>query len=488
MTETSERRVAIIGGGFSGVAQAVALAKAGIPFVLFEKGSSVGGTWFWNKYPGLTCDVPVMAYCLSYDPQAKSEMLLATSDELQGHVEAVVERFDLAPHIRLNTEIVAARWSGSDWAIETAGGEVERFDVLAQATGFLHHPRFPQIAGLESFAGTVVHSSQWDRSLQTAGMRVAVIGNGSTGVQLVSALTEDAAEVSLFQRTPQWILPVPNVAVPGWIRRHYSASVERGAKLQRRLLGMVAAVLGGAATKNGMMRKSLALACRRNLARVKDPELRAKLTPTDPPGCKRPVMSWTFYEAIQRDNARLVTDGIAEIEPGGIRTVEGTLHEVDVIVLATGFQSHNYMRPMLVTGRGGLDLNTVWGDAPWAYNGIMVPGFPSMVMFMGPHAPLTNVSPIESAEHLSEFVVRAVRMLDAGEIQTLEPTAEALERWRAEVTAGLKGTTWDAGCTSWYVGGDGIPVNYPFSRKRWLSDLDAGPKTADLVVGVRAAA
>jgi cation diffusion facilitator CzcD-associated flavoprotein CzcO len=481
MGATVEHRpnVAIVGAGVSGLAMAIKLKAAGIPFTIFEKADDVGGTWRENTYPGLVCDVPAAVYTYSFERNPNWPRWLATGAEIQQYVAGVCEQHGLREHIRFATEIVEARWVDDRWQLRTADGGEHRFDALVHATGFLHRPRYPEIPGLETFAGAAFHSARWDHGVEVEGKRVGVIGTGSTGVQLVTALAGKAARVTMFQRTAQWIFPMGNPRVFEPMRR----SLARWPRLSEAWVRiLVRAIgdwfLGPAAMRPGWQRRVFGWACRVNLRTVRDPNLRGRLTPTYLPICKRPVMSTTFYKAIQRPDAELVDTGIDHVCPEGVVTTDGRLHELDVIVFATGFHAHSYMRPMRVVGDRGATLDEAWREGPSAYLTVAVAGFPNMFMLMGPYSPLVNVPVHESVELQADYIVRLLESLQRRGVRAVAPTPDAEDRWMAEIRAGMTPTVWANGCQSWYIGPDGVAVQWPFTRQR-LHSLLRGPDLAD---------
>jgi cation diffusion facilitator CzcD-associated flavoprotein CzcO len=474
--------VAIVGAGVSGLAMAIKLTEAGIPFTIFEKAREIGGTWRDNTYPGLTCDVPAAVYTYSFGRNPHWPRWLATGDEIQRYVEAVCEKHGVREHTRFATEVVEARWLDEHWQLRTAQGDEYRFDVVIHATGFLHRPRYPDIPGLETFAGAAFHSARWDHGVEFAGRRVGVIGTGSTGVQIVTALAGTAEHVAMFQRTAQWIFPMGNPRIPKPMRR----ALARWPGLSERWVQVLVRAIGDwflspAATRPGLQRRVFGWACRRSLRTVRDPELRARLTPTYQPLCKRPVMSTKFYKAIQRPDLELVETGIDHICPEGVVTSDGRLHELDVLALATGFDAHAYMRPMRVVGEQGVTLEQAWQDGPHAYLTVAVPGFPNMFTLMGPHSPLINVPVHESVELQADYILRVLELLGRPDITSAAPTADAAERWLADIRAGMAPTVWASGCQSWYIGPDGVAVQWPFTRKR-LRTLLRAPDLGDYAI------
>lgn len=360
MRERREPRVVIVGAGVAGITALHVFRERGFADVtVLEKGSDVGGVWYWNRYPGLTCDVPSQLYQFRFAPKPDWSRVWADGAEIQRYHRRVVDDLGLAGHIRTDTEVAAARWDEgtATWELILAArgdgdddgddDETITADVVVFATGVLHHPTIPDIPGLAEFRGGVVHTARWPDGLDTTGRRVAVLGTGSTGVQVVSALVGEAGSVTHYARTPQWILWAPMrmrqlVVVGSVLRRFPTAHRALYAALQ-----WGSGVLADITTRPSWRRRAVQAYARLSLrAQVRDPDLRARLTPEDEPLCKRQVVSGTYYRAIQRSDAELVTDAIAQVTPDGIRTADGTERPADVIVLATGFRAHDYMRPM----------------------------------------------------------------------------------------------------------------------------------------------
>jgi cation diffusion facilitator CzcD-associated flavoprotein CzcO len=346
-------------------------------------------------------------------------------------------------------------------------------DFLISACGFLHHPRYPEIEGLESFAGDMFHSARWDHSVPLRGKRIGLVGTGSTGVQITCGLSQEAGRLEIFQRTAQWVFPGRNP--------EYSAATQR---IMRRLPLLNRAayrfwqyyfehLIGRAVVQPGWQRRFVDLLCRLNLRTVKDPLLRAKLTPDHEPMCKRLVVSANFYKAVQQPNVDVVVRGIDHVEPKGIVTTDGKLHELDVLVLATGFDAHAYLRPMELHGPGGITLDDAWRDGPRAYRTVALPGFPNFFMLMGPHSPIGNQSMVIVAETQAGYAMQLIRMFMDGELDSVSPSAEATERFNAEMRAAMPNTIWTTGCNSWYLGKDGLPELWPFTPERHREMLRA---------------
>lgn len=461
-------RVGIVGAGMSGLCMAAKLKAAGIEdFRVFEKAGEVGGTWRENTYPGLSCDVPARFYSYSFAPNAGWSSRFAPGPEIQGYFIRTAAKLGLREKISFNTEVTRAAWTGSDWALQLSDGSTDTVDVLVSATGVLHRPRVPDIPGLDSFAGKAFHSARWDHDVPLDGRRIAVIGTGSTGAQIVTALSKRAGRLLVFQRTPQWIMPVPD-----WPYTRLSRTVLGRLPALNRLSyrfyqGLLEQTFGHATVRPGPRRAVISEICRLNLRlSVRDPELRRRLEPPDEPMCKRLIMSAGYYRAMQRPAVSLVTDPIERVEPRGIVTEGGPLHEVDVLVLATGFDAHAFFRPMELIGADGVTAGEVWRAGPRAYRTVAVPGFPNFFMLIGPHSPIGNHSLIAIAETQADYALRWITELRAGRVAHAAPSVAATEEFNAAMHRALPDTVWATGCSSWYLDADGRPELWPWSPAR----------------------
>jgi cation diffusion facilitator CzcD-associated flavoprotein CzcO len=462
-------RIVIVGAGMSGLLMGMRLEAAGFDgFTIYEKADRVGGTWRDNTYPGLVCDVPAALYTYAGRTNPDWSHRFARGDEIQRYLERTADEAGLSRSIRFGEEVVRAVFDGAQWQIETARGTRTTADVLITATGFLRRPRYPEIAGIESFAGTLFHSARWDHGATLAGKRVGIIGTGSSGVQIAPAIVASVGKLSVFQRTPPWLLPFPDQAYSRahQVRRRRLPALDR---LAYHAFGLMfewtfaRAVIG-----NRVLQGCFAQLCRLNLRLgVKDPALRARLTPRYRTGCKRLMFSSAFYPALQRPNAELVDAPIARIEPQGVVTADGRLHPLDVIVLATGYHAHDYMRPIEVTGQRGLALADAWKNGPEAYLTVAIPGFPNLFMLIGPRSPVGNFSLIAVAETQADYIVQLIREMAEGRAAALQPTRAATARFNDETRRALQGTVWMTGCRSWYLGEDGLPDVWPWTIARF---------------------
>ncbi len=467
--ETEGRpRFAVIGAGMSGVLAAIQLRERGYDFTVFEKADRVGGTWRENTYPGIACDVPSHLYSYSFALNPDWNYASSPGAEIQDYFERVAERTGVMGSIRFGEPVVRCEWQGERWEVETASGFVDHFEWVVAATGILHHPKLPDIEGRDSFAGDSFHSARWDHDVPLDGRRVGVIGNGSSGVQITGALAPRCAHYALFQRTAQWVVPVEQVEYTPEQRAELRANPAALQALHDELdqnfhTGFATQVLDA----NNEFFEGIRQVCSAHLdEHVKSPELREKLRPDYTPACKRLVISHNFYDSIQAPQAELVTDPIERIEPQGVRTANGRLHELDVLVFATGFHVDAFVRPMAIRGLGGRLLDDVWKERPSAYMSVTVPGFPNFFMMNGPNSPVGNFSLIRTAELQFGYLMRLVDHVEEGARRYAVPSPEAAVRFEAERVEAAKGTVWATGCRSWYLDDRGIPFlwSFPFSR------------------------
>ncbi|QLY33522.1 NAD(P)/FAD-dependent oxidoreductase [Nocardia huaxiensis] len=480
MTAPREPRIVIIGAGVSGIATAITLQRNGFhDFVMLEKGSDVGGVWHWNHYPGLTCDVPSQLYQFGFAPKPDWSRVFAPGPEIQGYLADIADRYGLRPHLRVNAEVVAARFTGTGWQVETADGSSYDADFVIAATGVLHHPAIPDIPGLADFTGDVLHTARWDDEMPTDGRRIAVIGTGSTGVQVVSALQPKARAIAHFVRSPQWVIWAPmNLPQPGIV----GAVLDRLPQLNRALhqAGMTGArVFTDVVTRPSWRRRAVQEYAKLSLlAQVRQPAMREQLTPDYQPLCKRQVLSGSYYRALKARNAELVTTGIETVTPTGIRTTDGRHQEFDLIVFATGFKAHNYMRPMNLVGRDGISIDDAWEKGPRAYRMTAIPGFPNLFTVLGPNSPTGSIPLHHAAEVTARYITQWIERWRAGEFDTVEVTEEATGRFESEVAEALGPTVWNTGCNSWYFTEGGNIDLLPFDRAEMESML-AVPEPAD---------
>ncbi|MCR2783336.1 MULTISPECIES: NAD(P)/FAD-dependent oxidoreductase [unclassified Microbacterium] len=462
MTEHIE--VAIVGAGFAGLGMAIALRRAGRQsFVILERAASVGGTWRDNTYPGVACDVPSHLYGFATHPNPEWSGLYATGAEIHRYLERVADTEDLGDRLRLRTALLAARWdaAASRWHLDTGSGALTA-DALVLACGRLTEPSIPEIPGLEGFTGPIFHSARWDHSADIAGSRVAVIGTGASAVQLLPRLAETAAHVTLFQRTPAWIVPRGERGYDAAERERFAAHPEELAALRAALYvegeARYASRSGDAAASAGAREVALA-----HLARqVSDPALRAALSPDYVFGCKRVLLSDDFYPAVASPAVTLEPSALVAVDGDRLVAASGTRHTADALVLATGFVSQRQPYAELVTGERGQTLAEHWSGGMTSFASTVVSDFPNMFVLDGPNASLGHNSSVLMLEEQAAYTVRALaqRAATPGGVLRVHPDAEA--DYTAEIARAARTTPWlTGGCRNWYVDRGRLTLLWP---------------------------
>jgi cation diffusion facilitator CzcD-associated flavoprotein CzcO len=455
-SEVAHVRVAIVGSGFSGLGMAIALLRDGVDdFVVLERAGDVGGTWRDNTYPGCACDVPSHLYSFSFEPNPAWTRTFSPQAEIWDYLRHCARKYGVLPHVRFGHELRDACWDAQRrrWIVETSRATLTA-QVLIAATGALSDPSIPTLPGLESFPGTVFHSARWDHDHDMHGRRVAVIGTGASAIQFVPRIQPQVAQMHVFQRTPPWIMPHPDRALRGWERRVYRT-------LPALQLAMRSGIYWARETfVLGFLRNRMALAsriARRHLAaQVRDPALRARLTPDYTIGCKRILISDDFYPALQQPNVEVVTDRIAEVREHSIVTADGVERDIDTIIFGTGFQVTDMPVAGQIRRGDGARLSDVWQGSPQAHLGSVVAGFPNFFMMLGPNTGLGHTSQVVMIESQIAYVSDALRHMDARGVGTLEVRPEVQAAYNREVQARLQGTVWNSGgCRSWYLDRNG---------------------------------
>jgi cation diffusion facilitator CzcD-associated flavoprotein CzcO len=472
----SSPRVVVIGAGMAGILSGIRLAEAGLDnYTIYEKADDVGGTWRENTYPGIGCDVPSHIYSYSFELNPDWSQLYSPGNEILGYFRGVAKKYGVHASIRFEEEIVRCEFSEGRWRIETSKGRKDEADFVIAATGVLHHPNIPNLPGLESFGGEWIHSARWRPDLAIEGKRVGVVGTGSSAVQIVGAATSSVEKMVLFQRTAQWIAPQLNPLYTDQEKEAFHTDRASFVAMREAMASDYFEQFSkGLLDSNSEAMQTLQALCRTNLEEsVTDPELRERLRPDYQAACKRLVVSGAFYEAIQQPNAELVTEGIECIEPGGIRTADGSFHELDVLVLATGFRVDRFVRPIEVIGRGGVNLNESWRERPSAYLSISVPDMPNFFMLNGPNGPVGNFSLIEIAEKQFDYILQLIELRNSGRCNELSVTHEALEAFEVERTEAAQSTIWNSGCRSWYLDDRGVPASWPWTFDRFREEMSA---------------
>ncbi|MEU4111190.1 NAD(P)/FAD-dependent oxidoreductase [Streptomyces sp. NPDC027717] len=459
MAEHEHVRVAVIGSGFGGLGAAVRLRREGITdFVVLERAGSVGGTWRDNSYPGCACDVPSHLYSFSFAPNPDWPRTFSGQEHIQAYLERVADDFGLRPHLRFDSEVKLMTWDAENlrWNIETASGSLTA-DVVVSATGPLSDPKIPAVPGLDSFPGRVFHSARWDHDYDLRGKRVAMVGTGASAIQIVPSIQPEVRSLTVFQRTPPWVMPRMDRAI-GTAERRLHQALPFTARLRRGLLWGIRELQVQAFTKHPDELGLVERLAKRNMARaIKDPALRAKLTPDYRIGCKRILLSSAYYPALAQPNVDVVASGVSEIRGSTVVAADGTETEVDAIIFGTGFHVTDMPIAERVVGAGGVTLAEAWKGGMAALRGGSAAGFPNWLSVIGPNTGLGNSSMILMIESQLNYLADYMRQLDTlGGRTALDARPAAVDRWNRRVQERMKRTVWNTGgCTSWYLDASG---------------------------------
>ena len=451
-------RVLIVGSGFSGLCMAIRLKRAGYEdFTLLERAESVGGTWRDNVYPGCACDIPSHLYSFSFELNPSWSRVYPPQEEIREYLEHCARKYEVLPHLVFGAEVTVARFDedAKRWSVVTADGRRFEAEVLINASGPLSRPLEPELPGLEDYQGEVFHSARWERGFDPRGRDVAVIGTGASAIQIVPEIAPLARRLTVFQRTPPWIVPKGDRAFGDaelrrlerrpWLRRW------RRYRIWLRQESLAPGFLGHA----GWMRSGERMARRQLKTQVPDPALRRALTPDYPMGCKRILISDDYYPALQRDNVKLVTAGIERATGRGLVDREGREHPADAIVLGTGFAATEFLAPMCVYGRGGAELGERWRSGAETYLGMAVVDFPNFFLMVGPNTGLGHNSIVLMIEAQTHFVLRCLKILRRRGRRSIEVRAAAQRAFATRLQSRMRGTVWLEGCRSWYLSPDG---------------------------------
>ena len=471
LSGTDERRrslrVAIIGAGPGGLCMASQLKLAGFEdIVLLEKSDGVGGTWYYNRYPGCACDIPSGLYSFSFEIKYDWSRPYAPQPEIRTYMEEFAKKYDLIRHCRFESDVTRARWDEERacWTLELRSGDSVEAEVVVSAVGMFNELNWPELEGLENFSGTSFHSARWNWDHDLTGQRVGVIGSAASAVQFVPEIVEEAGQVYLFQRTANWVLPKlddpyteeqletfrrdPKVAAA--IRDQIFQVVDEGMTFSNpeTLAGFEAAVLDA-------------------IEGIEDEQLHSKLRPTHPFGCKRPLLSNRFYPAFNRPNLELVTDGIERITKNAIVTVDGTERPVDTLIMATGFSTTKYLSAIDGTGRNDRHIDEAWSDGARAYLGIATAGFPNLFMLYGPNT--NNGSILTMIEAQVGYALKQIERIVGEDLAWMDIRPEPMERYNEEVQQAITGIkVWQAGCNGYYRTPSGrVVTQWPFSMSEF---------------------
>ncbi len=460
-------RVVVIGAGFGGLGAARELLRQGIAdLTILERSDEVGGVWRDNTYPGAACDVPSPLYSWSWAINPRWSTRYSPGPEILRYLRDAADREGLLALVRTGQEVLSCELdeAAGSWRVTTADGTTYDADIVVSAVGQLSNPVVPALPGADTFAGPAFHSAQWRHDVRLAGKRVAVVGTGASAIQFVPGLVDEVGSMTIFQRSAPYVVMKPDQEY----RPHHHRAFDRFPSLltaerrfvfwlTERMNGAITGEMRGAKAFMATIRASWRLQLRRQ---VKDPGLRRKLVPDYPIGCKRVLFSNHWYPAITRDHVDVVTERITGIEPEGVRTADGELHEADVLIWGTGFAATEFLAPMRVTGVDGADLHDQWKDGARAHLGISTPGFPNLFFVYGPNTNLGGSSIIGMMEAQAGWIARVARRIADGRARLVAARPEAYEAYDREMQSRLGDSAW-SGCSSWYVDGPRITTNWP---------------------------
>lgn len=456
----TDHQVIIIGAGFSGLNMAIRLKQAGITdFVVLERAEDVGGTWRDNSYPGCACDVPSIAYSYSFEQVPDWSRSFAGSAEIQHYIHHCVAKYGLSSWLRFGTGVKKAEFDDKAglWTLTTECNDTITARAVVSAVGGLVNPAYPEIPGMKSFKGALFHTSRWDHGYDLRGKRVAVIGTGASAVQVIPSIQPQVSSLTVFQRTPAWVIPKPDFQIRERTKRFF----RRVPVIQRAFRNaiflasetiMAPLVILDTPASRVFERYSLS-----NLRKqVSDPVLREKLTPDFHIGCKRVLISNEYYPALSQPNVELVTDSVSKITPGGVVTRDGRKHDVDAIVLATGFKLDIANAPFEIRGLGGVKLDDIWNQpGSKAYMGMSISGFPNWFVMLGPNTGPGHTSVLVYTEAQAGYILQAVQTLLNRNLRYLNVRKQAQDAWHKKIQSRMKYTSWTSGCRSWYLDANG---------------------------------
>jgi cation diffusion facilitator CzcD-associated flavoprotein CzcO len=457
---SARQSVVVVGAGLGGLCVGAHLKKAGIDdFVILEKASRVGGTWRENSYPGCACDTPVAMYQFSFARTLKWSHLFPRAAEVQRYTEDLADMFKLRPHLRMSQGAATAEWdeARAQWRVTSTTGETYDANAVVTALGQLNRPQLPEIRGRDSFAAPSWHSANWNHGVDLNGKRVGVIGSAASAVQLIPEVAKVARHLTVFQRSPNWILPRLDREVTEVERRVLANSPEVSASEREHLYLTFDALFWQIFSYTAEGREFYTEQALNHMAmQVPDPELRRKLTPDYPIGCKRVLFADDYYPALSLPNVKLETNGIERIVPKGVVTKDGVTHELDALVYATGFETTGWQWSVDVIGKGGLRLRDAWKNGPEAYLGITAAKLPNLFMIYGPNTNLGHNTITFMIERQTEYIVQCLDAMRTRNIAAIEVTQAAQDRFNAELQERLSKSTWaDPSCVSWYKNADG---------------------------------
>ena len=462
----SSSAVGVFGAGLSGVLMGMQLRRAGFgDFTIYERQPDVGGTWYRNTYPGLHCDVPSHLYSYSFEPNPDWSMVYSSQPEIQAYIRSCAEKYDLIDRIRFETSVDTARYDAEQagWQLEIAGGDTADHRVLVSATGGLTAPRFPRVEGLDVFAGPMWHSAAWRDELDLSGLHVAVVGSAASAVQVVPVVADRAARVTVFSRTPNWVMPRDNrFYTPD--EKEAFRSDDDALRRHRRSQYRASFLWYRAFRKQQAAIDELRSTCLDHMAEsIDDPELIEALTPDYDPGCKRILVSDEYYAALAQEHVELVAQGVRAMTTDAVVAADGTETPVDVVIFCTGYRlggREDGSAAVEVYGRDGCRLAEVLAERPMAYRGLAVPGFPNYFTVCGINGTISYSSLIASAEVETEAITSLVRRILDEDLVSIEARADVTEQYTDAVQAEMADMSWTGNCTNFYLDREGRVVAF----------------------------
>ncbi|MCW2846797.1 MAG: NAD(P)/FAD-dependent oxidoreductase [Marmoricola sp.] len=473
-------RTLVVGAGFAGLGTAIKLDENGFTdFLVVDKGSSVGGTWRDNTYPGAACDVPSQLYSFSFAPNPGWSRSFSPQPEIRAYLERTAEQSGVLDRFRFGVTVEDLTWDETAglWTVSTDHGTVVA-DIVITGSGGLSEPKLPEIAGIDTFQGEVFHSARWNHDYDLAGKRVAVIGTGASSIQIVPEVAKQVAHLDVYQRTAPWVMPRKDRPYKGIERLGFRFVPFFQKAFRTGIYWGRECFVPGFVVNPKLAAPAVKLSLKNIADGISDPELRKAVTPNFQLGCKRVLISNDYYPALAQDHVDLVTDGIAEITPTGIVTQDGTTREVDAIVVATGFYTTEQPIAQHITGRDGRTLADAWRDSGMtAYKGTTISGFPNLFQIVGPNTGLGHSSMVFMIESQIAYILSALQKMGERELVSVEPRPEAQDAWNEDLQQRMQRTVWNTGgCASWYIDSHGRNTTlWPrttYKFRSLLSDFD----------------
>lgn len=463
----------ILGAGFSGIGAAIKLKVAGITnFIVLEKDDAIGGTWYENTYPGAACDVPSHFYCYSFNPNPNWSRKFAPQNEILQYINDTADKFDVRKFIRLNTRVLSFVLDENSgiWYVHLVGGEVLKARHILNGMGGLHKPRIPPFKGLDTFTGPTMHSAHWDHNVDFLGKRAAVIGSAASAIQIIPELAKICQQVDIYQRTPNYIAPRYDRDFSDKEKQRF-AKWPWFARLYRWFIYKRMEVLVYPLTRQNsrFSKKATDRLVQWIRSAISDPDLQDKLIPNYTIGCKRILLSDTFYYTLEKENVEVITTGISEINETELVTIDSKSHSADVIVFATGFDLSGHMHSIDLIGKDGVSLKDLGLDGEIAFKGATHSQFPNYYMITGPNTGVGTSSVVYMIELQLDYIIKLIKTAGSDKLISVKP--KALERYNERVQDELSLSVWASGCDSWYIREDGkIVTLYPGNAKQFAKE------------------